>query len=154
MDNQQIARTILTAVGPENITEAYNCMTRLRLRVKAVTVTKEELKKIAFATFVSLMVFANCCFASLTVKTISSSDFNSYMSAKKFAIFTPSGSGYIMYEPSSPSSAKSDFRSIPGGRHNMYTANIAVRDYLEEYGWYDDRKTVSNGWLFTAWEKR
>jgi len=110
--------------------------------------------KIAFATFVSLMVFANCCFASLTVKTISSSDFNSYMSAKKFAIFTPSGSGYIMYEPSSPSSAKSDFRSIPGGRHNMYTANIAVRDYLEEYGWYDDRKTVSNGWLFTAWEKR
>ena len=28
-------------------TEAYNCMTRLRLRVKAVTVTKEELKKIA-----------------------------------------------------------------------------------------------------------
>ena len=100
------------------------------------------------------MVFANCCFASLTVKTISSSDFNSYMSAKKFAIFTPSGSGYIMYEPSSPSSAKSDFRSIPGGRHNMYTANIAVRDYLEEYGWYDDRKTVSNGWLFTAWEKR
>ena len=47
MDNQQIARTILTAVGPENITEAYNCMTRLRLRVKAVTVTKEELKKIA-----------------------------------------------------------------------------------------------------------
>ena len=47
MDNQQIARTILTAVGPENIIEAYNCMTRLRLRVKAVTVTKEELKKIA-----------------------------------------------------------------------------------------------------------
>ena len=34
MDNQQIARTILTAVGPENITEAYNCMTRLRLRVE------------------------------------------------------------------------------------------------------------------------
>ena len=47
MENQQIARAILTAVGPENITEAYNCMTRLRLRVKAVTVTKEELKKIA-----------------------------------------------------------------------------------------------------------
>ena len=47
MDNQQIARAILAAVGPENITEAYNCMTRLRLRVKAVTVTKEELKKIA-----------------------------------------------------------------------------------------------------------
>ena len=46
MDNQQIARAILTAVGPENITEAYNCMTRLRLRVSAVTVTKEQLKKI------------------------------------------------------------------------------------------------------------
>ena len=43
MENQQIARAILSAVGPENITEAYNCMTRLRLRVKAVTVTKEEL---------------------------------------------------------------------------------------------------------------
>ena len=47
MDNQQIARAILAAVGPENITEAYNCMTRLRLRVSAVTVTKEQLKKIA-----------------------------------------------------------------------------------------------------------
>ena len=47
MDNQQIARAILAAVGRENITEAYNCMTRLRLRVTNVTVTKEELKKIA-----------------------------------------------------------------------------------------------------------
>ena len=47
MDNQQIARAILNAVGPDNITEAYNCMTRLRLRVTNVTVTKEELKKIA-----------------------------------------------------------------------------------------------------------
>ena len=46
MDNQQIAQAILTAVGPENITEAYNCMTRLRLRVDAVTVSKEQLKKI------------------------------------------------------------------------------------------------------------
>ena len=46
MDNQRIARAILSAVGPENVTEAYNCMTRLRLRVKDVTVTKEELKKI------------------------------------------------------------------------------------------------------------
>lgn len=46
MDNQQIARAILAAVGPDNITEAYNCMTRLRLRVTNVTVTKEELKKI------------------------------------------------------------------------------------------------------------
>ena len=47
MDNQQIAQAILNAVGPENITDAYNCMTRLRLRVTAVTVTKEQLKKIA-----------------------------------------------------------------------------------------------------------
>ena len=47
MDNQQIARAVLAAVGPENITEVYNCMTRLRLRVNAVTVSKEELKKIA-----------------------------------------------------------------------------------------------------------
>ena len=47
MDNQQIARAILAAVGRENITEAYNCMTRLRLRVTNATVTKEELKKIA-----------------------------------------------------------------------------------------------------------
>ena len=47
MDDQQIARAVLAAVGPENITEVYNCMTRLRLRVKTVTVTKEELKKIA-----------------------------------------------------------------------------------------------------------
>ena len=46
MDDQQIARAVLAAVGPENITEVYNCMTRLRLRVKTVTVTKEELKRI------------------------------------------------------------------------------------------------------------
>ena len=46
MDNQQTARQILDAVGPENITEAYNCMTRLRLHVKTVSVTKEDLKKI------------------------------------------------------------------------------------------------------------
>lgn len=39
-------------------------------------------KKIALTTFVALMVFANCCFASLAVRTISSSDFNSYISAK------------------------------------------------------------------------
>lgn len=113
-----------------------------------------KLTKIALASLAVLVLSVNCCFASLTVKTISSSDFNSYIHAAKFAIFTPSGSGYIMYEPTSPSSAASDFRSIPGGRHDMYTGNIAVRDYLEEYGWYDDRKTVSGAWLFTAWEKR
>lgn len=118
-----------------------------------VTANIMKCKKIAFATFVSLMVFANCCFASLTVKTISSSDFNSYMNSAKFAIFTPNGSGYTMYEPSSPSSAASDFRSLPSGRRNMYTGNSAVRDYLEDYGWYDDRKNLSRGWLFTAWEK-
>ena len=47
MDNRQVAQSILTAIGPENVTEAYNCMTRLRLRVKEVSVSKEELKKIA-----------------------------------------------------------------------------------------------------------
>ena len=46
MDNQKTAQLILDAVCPENITEAYNCMTRLRLHVKRVSVTKEELKKI------------------------------------------------------------------------------------------------------------
>lgn len=111
-------------------------------------------KKIALATLAILMVFANCCFASLTVRTISSSDFNSYVRAAKFAVFTPSGSGYMMFEPSSPSSAQSEFKGLPNGRHDMYTGNIAVRDYLDEYGWYDDKKTISGGWLFTAWEKR
>lgn len=110
-------------------------------------------KKIAFATFVSLMVFSNCCFASLTVKTISSSDFNSYMNSAKFAIFTPCSGGYTMYEPSSTSSAHSDFRSLPSGRRDMYTGNSAVRDYLDEYGWYDVKKSLSRGWCFTAWEK-
>ena len=46
MDSQKIAQAILAAVGPDNVTEAYNCMTRLRLRVTNITVTKEELKKI------------------------------------------------------------------------------------------------------------
>ena len=111
-------------------------------------------KKIAVLTLGALMVSTGVCLASLTTKTISSSDFNSYMSARKFAIFTQSGSGYIMFEPSSPSSTASEFRNLPGGRHDMYTGNIAVRDYLEEYGWYDDRNSVSNGWVFTKWEKR
>jgi len=47
MDNRQIARDILNMVGTENIIEVYNCMTRLRLRVKAVSVTKDDFKKIA-----------------------------------------------------------------------------------------------------------
>jgi len=46
MDDRQVAQSILAVIGPENVTEAYNCMTRLRLRVKAVSVSKEELKKI------------------------------------------------------------------------------------------------------------
>ena len=119
-----------------------------------MTAKKMNCKKIALATVAVLMVSANCCFASLSVRMISSSDFNSYISSAKFAIFTPFGSGYTMFEPSSHSSARSDFQGLPGGCHDMYTGNIAVRDYLEEYGWYDDRKTVSGGWVFTAWEKR
>lgn len=111
-------------------------------------------KKMVTLTLSALMLSTSLCFASLSVRTISSSDFNSYMSAARFAVFAKSGSGYIMYEPSSKSSAASDFRSLPDGRHDMYTGNIAVRDYLEDYGWYDNRNTVSNGWVFTAWEKR
>lgn len=46
MDNRQLAKKILDTVGPENITEAYNCMTRLRLRVSSDSDCKDKLKKI------------------------------------------------------------------------------------------------------------
>ena len=112
------------------------------------------MKKVMLATMATLILSTSVCFASLNVRTVSSSDFNNYIRSAKFAAFSRSGSGYTMYEPSSPSAAQSEFRSLPGGRHDMYTGNIAVRDYLEEYGWYDDRKSISGGWVFTAWEKR
>ena len=62
---------------------------------------------------------------------------------------------------STPSSAVSEFKSaLPSGRLDVYTGNIAVRDYLEEYGFYDDYYSgvdVGGGaraYRFTAWEKR
>ena len=88
--------------------------------------------------------------------TISESTFQSHVKAAKFAIFVKDGSTITMYEPSSPSSAASEFRSaLPSGRHD-----ISVRDYLEEYGFYDDYYSgvdVGGGaraYRFTAWEKR
>ena len=93
--------------------------------------------------------------------TISESTFQSHVKAAKFAIFVKDGSTITMYEPSSPSSAASEFRSaLPSGRLDVYTGNIAVRDYLEEYGFYDDYYSgvdVGGGaraYRFTAWEKR
>ena len=44
VDNRALAQALLDAVGADNVTDAYNCMTRLRLTVRTVTVTKEQLK--------------------------------------------------------------------------------------------------------------
>ena len=59
-----------------------------------------------------------------------------------------------------PSSAVSEFRSaLPSGRIDVYTGNIAVRDYLEEYGYYDDYYSgvdVGGGaraFRFTEWQR-
>lgn len=47
MDNKQLAREIIAVVGADNITQAYNCMTRLRLEVRSVNVSPQnELKKL------------------------------------------------------------------------------------------------------------
>lgn len=47
MNNQELAQKILEVVGPaENVIEAHNCMTRLRLHVHRETFTTEALKKI------------------------------------------------------------------------------------------------------------
>ena len=47
MNNQELAQKILEVVGPaENVIEAHNCMTRLRLHVHRETFTAEALKKI------------------------------------------------------------------------------------------------------------
>ena len=92
--------------------------------------------------------------------TISQSDFQNHVKAGKFAIFVKDGSSIKMYEPSSPSSAVSEFRSaLPSGRIDVYTGNIAVRDYLEEYGYYDDYYSgvdVGGGaraFRFTEWQR-
>ena len=85
---------------------------------------------------------------------------HNHVKAGKFAIFIKEGSTIKMFEPSSPSSAVSEFRSaLPSGRHDVYTGNIAVRDYLEEYGYYDnyysgvDIGGGARAHRFTAWEK-
>lgn len=44
VDNRALAQALLDAVGADNVPDAYNCMTRLRLTVRTVTVTKEQLK--------------------------------------------------------------------------------------------------------------
>ena len=92
--------------------------------------------------------------------TISQSDFQNHVKAGKFAIFVKNGSTITMYEPSSPSSAVSEFRSaLPSGRIDAYTGNVAVRDYLEEYGYYDDYYSgvdIGGGaraFRFTEWQR-
>ena len=106
----------------------------------------------------SLLLTAGLAFA-MTKSTLSESEFASEIGKKTFAVFVKDGSRYTMYKPNSPSSAESELRSaLPGGRMEIYTSNIALRDYLDEAGWYDDLKTESisgNGmWHFTAWAKR
>ncbi len=49
MDNRQIAQAVIDTVGIKNITEAGNCMTRLRLQVTEITASREMLKKISGA---------------------------------------------------------------------------------------------------------
>jgi PTS system sucrose-specific IIC component len=46
MDNRELAQALLNAVGADNVTDAVNCMTRLRMTVRTVTVTKEQLQKL------------------------------------------------------------------------------------------------------------
>lgn len=110
--------------------------------------------------FTLLLAMSSMTFA-MWRGTISESDFQNHVKAAKFAIFVRSGSTITMYEPSSPSSAASEFKSaLPSGRLDVYTGNIAVRDYLEEYGFYDDYYSgvdIGGGgraYRFTEWEKR
>ena len=42
MTNQELARQIIDKVGRDNIIKAFNCMTRLRLEVREVNVTKKD----------------------------------------------------------------------------------------------------------------
>lgn len=106
----------------------------------------------------TLLLTVGLCYA-MTKSSLSESEFAAEIGKKTFAVFVKNGSSYTMYKPSSPSSAESELRSaLPSGRMEIYTSNIALRDYLDAAGWYDDLKTESisgNGmWHFTAWEKR
>ena len=92
--------------------------------------------------------------------TISQSDFQKHVRDHKFAIFVKNGSTITMYEPSSPSSSISEFCSaMPSGRFDVYTGNNAVRDYLEEYGYYDyhysdvDIGGGARAFRFTEWQR-
>ena len=115
--------------------------------------------KVMALVFTLMLAMSSMTFAMWS-GTISQSDFQNHVKAGKFAIFVKSGSTITMYEPSSPSSAVSEFRSaLPSGRIDVYTGNIAVRDYLEEYGYYDDYYSgvdVGGGaraFRFTEWQR-
>ena len=115
--------------------------------------------RVAALVFTLMLAISSMTFA-MSKSTISEGTFQSHVKAAKFAIFVKDGSTITMYEASSPSSAASEFRSaLPSGRHTVYTGNIAVRDYLEEYGYYDDYYNGADigggvrAYMFTAWEK-
>ena len=106
-----------------------------------------------------MLAMSSMSFAMWT-GTVSQSDFQNYVKSAKFATFVKRGSTITMYEASSPSSAANEFRSaLPSGRLDVYTGNIAVRDYLEEYGYYDDYYSgvdVGGGaraFRFTEWQR-
>ena len=115
--------------------------------------------KVMALVFTLMLAMSSMTFAMWS-GTISQSDFQNHVKAGKFAIFVKDGSTIKMYEPSSPSSAVSEFKSaLPSGRNTVYTGNNAVRDYLEEYGYYDyyhqgvDIGGGARAYEFTAWEK-
>ena len=116
------------------------------------------LQRIVSLAAAMMLLTMSLCLA-MTKSTLSESAFCSEISARKFAVFVKDGSSYTMYAPSSPSSAKSELRSaLPSGRMEVYTSNIAMRDYLDACGWYDDMIPEYIGrsgmWHFTAWAKR
>mgnify|MGYP000864897464 FL=1 len=115
--------------------------------------------KVMALVFTLMLAMSSMTFAMWS-GTISQSDFQNHVKAGKFAIFVKNGSTITMYEPSSPSSAVSEFRSaLPSGRIDVYTGNVAVRDYLEEYGYYDDYYNgvdIGGGaraFRFTEWQR-
>ena len=115
-------------------------------------------KKIFALLVTTMLLTMSFCFA-MSKSSISESEFRNQVGNKTFAVYVKSGSSYTMYKPSSPSSAESELRSaLPSGRMEIYTSNIALRDYLDYAGWYDDLLSESVGgygvWHFTAWEKR
>jgi len=115
--------------------------------------------KVMALVFTLMLAMSSMTFAMWS-GTISQSDFQNYVKSGKFAIFLKDGSSIKMFEPSSPSSAGRGVKGAGAGRrHTVYTGNIAVRDYLEEYGYYDyyhngvDIGGGARAHEFTAWEK-